>query len=112
MYFKRELIAQIIKLFTEEPDYRDERYDTIKHIIEKYYRKDFGKDIIVSYKLAADIDRAFRYIQQHVPQLRGKDWLLRQRNSGEISKDEYDEKSGIEKDIKFICKQMKVPFEF
>jgi hypothetical protein len=111
MYVKRILIGQIIKLFTEEPDYRDDRMETVKAIVEKYYRKEYGKDIVATCKLVFDIDRGFRYIQQHVPQLRGKDWLIRQKISGEMSQEEYEKKSGIEKDIKFICKQFQIEFK-
>jgi len=111
MYVKRILIAQIIKLFTDEPDYRDDRMATIEKIVELHYRKEYGKDIVATCKLVFDIDRGFRYIQQHVPQLRGKDWLVRQKISGEISEDEYIEKAGIEKNIRLVCKQFKISFE-
>lgn len=111
MYVKRILIGQIIKLFTEEPEYRDDRMATVKTIVEKYYRKDYGSDIIATCKLIFDIDRGFRYIQQHVPQLRGKDWLVRQKISGEMSQDEYNKRAGIERDIRFVCKQFKIDFE-
>lgn len=111
MYIRKDLLGQIIKVFSLDPKYRDDRMLTIEKVVKTHYRKWFGKDIVVTAKLISDIDRAFRYIQQHIPTLRGKNWLLRQRLSGEISEQEYQNNLDAINDIQKICKQMKLPFE-
>jgi len=90
MYTPKIVIQQVIKLFTDEPEFRDNRYGTIEKIVTDYYMNDYGNSIYVDFKLMTDIDRAFRYIQQYEPKLRGAEWLKRQRQSGEISKSEYE----------------------
>lgn len=90
MYAPNVLIQQVIKLFTEMPDYRDDRFKTIDYIVKNYYFFDYGKSYQMDYKIMSDIDRAFRYIQQHSPELRGNEWIKRQRKGGEISKEEYE----------------------
>jgi len=54
----------------------------------------------------SDIDRAFRYIQQHEPKLRGLHWLKRQRQGGEISKSEYEKL--MDDEIENYVKQLKL----
>ena len=90
MYVAKILVEQVIKLFVDKPDFRDDKYLTIEYIVNTYYRKEYGKSIVTDFKLMSDIDRAFRYIQQHEPSLRGKEWLKRQKQGGELSKSDYD----------------------
>jgi len=86
-----QLLTQVIDLFKEQPKYRDDRYGTIKYIIETYHLDVYGHNGVLSdFKLLTDIDRIFRLVQQEIPELRGKEWLKRQMQSGEISKDEYE----------------------
>jgi methionine synthase II (cobalamin-independent) len=53
-----------------------------------------------------DIDRAFRYIQQYEPKLRGAEWLKRQKQSGEISKSQYE--NYYDNEIEEIVRQLKL----
>jgi len=99
MYVHRILIQQIIRLFQEEPEYRDDHFGTIEAITRKYYIGEYGKSIKADFKLLADISRGFRYIQQYEPKLRGKTWLTRQRQAGEISRDEYEKFTEIKETI-------------
>jgi hypothetical protein len=108
MYTPKILVEQVIKLFTEQEEYRDDRYLTIQYIVDKYYKKEYGKSIILDYKLMSDIDRAFRYIQQYHPKLRGKTWLKRQRQAGEISKEDYIRLTEHELELETIVKQLKL----
>ena len=106
MYAPKIVIQQVIKLFTEEPSYRDDRYGTIVRIVTEHYYQDYGKSIYVDFKLMTDIDRSFRYIQQYEPKLRGSEWLKRQRQSGEISKNEYHTFQDSNNEIEEIVKQL------
>lgn len=108
MYTPRILIEQVVKLFTEEEKYRDERFLTIEYVVDTYYKDTYGKSIIMDFKLMTDIDRAFRYIQQYHPKLRGKTWLKRQRQAGEISKEEYLRLTEHESELESIVKQLKL----
>lgn len=93
MYVKKLIIKKVIDLFTNKPQFRDDRWGTIKKIVEELRseNKDFSEWVIVQH--AFDVDRSFRYVQQHIPSLRGNNWLQRQRNSGEISAEEYESKA-------------------
>jgi hypothetical protein len=71
MYSKAIVIQQTIKLFTDKVEYRDDRYGTVNYIVSTYYMETYGRNIKVDFKLMTDIDRAFRYIQQFEPSLRG-----------------------------------------
>jgi hypothetical protein len=106
MYVTRILIQQVLKLFVEKTEYRDDKYITIEYIVNTYYKNDYGKSIVVDFKLMSDIDRAFRYIQQHEPKLRGLHWLKRQRQGGEISKSEYEKL--MDDEIENYVKQLKL----
>jgi hypothetical protein len=44
-------------------------------------------DEVASLRLGFEVDRAFRYVQQHYPELRGEKWILRQKKAGEIKGD-------------------------
>lgn len=90
MYVAKILVEQVIKLFIEQPNYRDDNYGTIEYIVKKHYADDYGKSITVDFKLMSDISRAYRYIQQFEPKLRGENWLKRQRQGGVLSKSAYD----------------------
>jgi len=100
MYVHRILIQQIIKLFVEQPEYRDDHFGTIEYITRKYYIGEYGKSIKADFKLLADISRGFRFIQQFEPKYRGKTWLSRQRQAGEITRDEYEKCHEIKETIK------------
>jgi hypothetical protein len=108
MYAPRIVLQQVIELFTTVPYYRDERYETIEYIVNKYYLADYGKSIKMDYKLMSDIDRAFRNVQQLQPQLRGKNWIDRQRQSGEISAAEFQYMKSLQEDIDEIIVQLKL----
>ena len=110
MYVKKQVIAQVIKLFTDEPKYRDFKYGTITKIVKTHYSNEFGNDIEATCKLIMEIDRANRFIQQHVPALRGKNWLKRQKQGGVISADEYEKQLAISKALKKICLQLEMQF--
>ena len=56
----------------------------------------------------SDIDRAFRYVQQFQPQLRGKNWIDRQRQAGEISAKEFEYMKSAQDDIDEIIVQLKL----
>lgn len=90
MYAKKNVVKKVIDLFTENPEYRDDRWDTIKAVTDSLRETfpDLTEWGII--QLAFDADRAFRYVQQHVPNLRGASWMLRQLMAGEISKEEYE----------------------
>jgi len=106
MYVAKILVEQVIKLFIDSPEHRDDKYITIEYIVKTHYKKDYGKSITTDFKLMSDIDRAFRYIQQYEPTLRGKDWLKRQRQGGEISKTQYEKL--MDNEIEELVKQLKL----
>lgn len=85
MYVNKVILNKVINLFTEQPDLRDNRWATIKLVVEhvKAEFQHFDEELVIKY--AFDADRAFRYVQQHIPLLRGKDWLKRQKMSGNLS---------------------------
>jgi len=90
MYVKKLIIKKVIDLFIEYPVCRDDRWLTIRTITEQLRKENesFNEWAIIQY--AFDVDRSFRYVQQHIPSLRGKNWLERQVQSGELSRDEYE----------------------
>ena len=108
MYVKRILIEQMINLFTREPEIRDDRMKAISRVVNKHYKKQFGKSVTATSKLLFDIDRSFRYIQQHIPELRGRGWSRRQMISGEISKAEYEDQQKSQKQVRKIFSQMQL----
>lgn len=110
MYVQRILIEQIIKLFTEKPEYRDNHYGTIEYIVSNHYSDEYGKSVKADFKLMTDISRGFRYIQQFEPTLRGKTWIQRQWKAGEISREEYERQTEMSEEIKSVMKQMKIDF--
>jgi len=90
MYVNKLIINKVINLFTEQPNLRDNRWGTIKLVVE-YLKKEFqqfDEELVIKY--AFDADRAFRYVQQHIPYLRGDTWLKRQMMSGNLNKDKFD----------------------
>jgi hypothetical protein len=103
MYVAKILVQQVIKLFVDNPEYRDDKYITLEYIINTYYKNEYGKSITMDFKLMSDIDRAFRYIQQHDPKLRGEDWLKRQRQGGELSNLDLEDN-----EIEKLVKQLKL----
>ncbi len=62
-------------------------------------------------QLAFDVDRSFRYVQQHIPSLRGRTWLLRQRMAGEISEEEYQNHVNSIELLRDIAKDNDMPFQ-
>ncbi len=107
LYIKKELIQQVILLFQDNVKIRDSRLGTINYIISTYYRGWFGRDIIVSSKILFDIDRAFRFVQQHFPELRGSTWASRQKRGGELVEDDDTDI----KDMQELGKQLRIKFE-
>lgn len=101
------IVRQVINLFKKHPSFRDDRYGTIEYICLKFYREHYGHSIYSDFKLLSDIDRAFRMVQQEIPELRGADWLLRQRNGGEISQEEYENQK-MKSEIKESVEQLKL----
>lgn len=84
MYVHNKILEKVRILFTEQPEYRDERWATIV-MVSKQIRDELRiTDEIALVKIAFDVDRAFRYIQQHEPNLRGETWLARQKKGGEF----------------------------
>jgi len=84
MYVHKKILEKVSQLFTEEPEYRDERWNTIVKVstlIKDEFKITNEMSMI---KVAFDVDRAFRYVQQHNPKLRGKTWAKRQKQAGEI----------------------------
>ena len=111
MYANKFIVKKMILLLKEKPFYRDNRMKAVERIIlDNNYRLLWGKCIKDDCKTAFDIDRTFRYVQQHVPSLRGNNWLKRQRMAGEISEDEYREALRKKKQIKQICIQLDIQF--
>lgn len=94
MYANQTVYEQVKKLFIEMPGCRDNRDKTIEYIVKTYYLNMFGVGIIYTFRLLANIDRAFREVQQDCPELRGKNWPWRQFISGEINKDELQAANG------------------
>jgi hypothetical protein len=82
MYVQKTLIERVIKLFIENPKMRDDKYATVEYVVNKYYKSHIGKSVKTDFKLYSDIDRAFRYIQQHEKSLRGDNWKKRQKQGG------------------------------
>jgi hypothetical protein len=83
MYVHRKILEKVRNLFTEQPEFRDERWGTVV-LISKEVKEELGIiDEIALVKIAFDVDRAFRYIQQHEPNMRGETWLQRQKKGGE-----------------------------
>jgi hypothetical protein len=111
MYVRREIIVNVINLFKANPKMRDNRIATIECLVEKHYAEWFGKNVKASAILVMDIDRAFRLVQQYTPDLRGKNWLKRQKQSGEITADEYKKAMRTIGYIKSITSQLKLTFE-
>lgn len=111
MYVKKQIVKQVIELFSEDASYRDDRWETIRAVTNTL-RKDFPElDEFGIIQLAFDVDRAFRYIQQHIPSLRGESWLERQRMSGEISREEYDKESEHIDFIRELSLEKHLPFQ-
>lgn len=89
MYVNKVILNKVINLFTEQPDLRDNRWATIKLVVEylKIEFKEFNEELVIKY--AFDADRAFRYVQQHIPALRGSHWNKRQKMGGRLTKDDF-----------------------
>lgn len=82
MYVHDKILEKVRILFTEQPEYRDEHWATVV-LVAKQIKDELGiNDEIALVKIAFDVSRAFRYIQQHEPNMRGKEWLQRQKQGG------------------------------
>jgi hypothetical protein len=82
MYIHKRIIDKVAELFTNDPKYRDDKWGTIIKI-SKVIREELDiKGETPFLKIAFDVDRAFRYVQEHYPSLRGETWLKRQRQGG------------------------------
>ena len=100
-----QIVTQVIALFKKHETFRDERYETIEYIINKHYKEFYGKSIFTDFKLLTDIDRAFRLVQAEIVELRGKKWLDRQRQGGEISQEDYENQK-MQSDIRDAAQQL------
>jgi hypothetical protein len=100
------IVKQVIDLFKKHPSFRDDRYETVEWILLKHYRNHYGHSIKADFRILTEIDRAFRLIQQDIPELRGKTWLARQRQGGELSAEEYEREKMMEDDILEAAKQL------
>ena len=89
-FISKEIISEVINVFVENKKLRDDRWGTIKIVTDRIMKKNKLKHRWSLVKISFDVDRAFRYVQQHIPEMRGKTWLKRQLQAGEISKDDYD----------------------
>jgi hypothetical protein len=110
MYIKKEIVAKVMDLFSKQPKYRDERLETVK-IVSEQIAAENGLDLWGTVLVAFDVDRTFRYVQQHVPSLRGDTWLARQRQSGEISEEEYQSLKEHLDFIKDLAEENKLGFQ-
>lgn len=110
-YVSNKIIAHVIDLFRKEPKYRDDRQGTVLRIIKDFYSPVWGHNMKNDCKLVYDVDRAFRFVQQHVPQLRGAKWHWRQYMSGEISRKEYELSMKNINSLKNLCVQQELKFE-
>ena len=90
MYVKKQIVKEVIDLFTDKPEMRDDRWETMRIVTGILRRDNPELSEWGMIQLAFDVDRAFRYVQQHIPQLRGTNWMYRQMRSGEISKEDYE----------------------
>ena len=108
MYVKKLVYKQVIRLFVEAPEYRDKRVDTIAHIVQTHYTRYYGVTVETDFRILSDIDRAFRLVQQHVPELRGLKWLERQRKGGEI--DNGGQLALEEEMVRDACNQLQLKF--
>lgn len=84
MYVHKQIIQKVTDLFVRNPAFRDERFNTVVLISQEIKRELQITDESSMIKVAFDVDRAFRYVQQHNPELRGTTWLQRQKQAGEI----------------------------
>ena len=66
--------------------YRDDRWGTIMYIDDRICENVDNRRYIL--KTAFDTDRYFRWLQEKYPELRGKTWMSRQKQSG--NKNPYD----------------------
>lgn len=98
----------MILLFRQHPEYRDKRWLAIEKIITDNYMPLWGKSILSDCKLAYDIDRMFRLIQQKIPELRGKEWLKRQRMGGVASSEVFSDRE--QKNVTNAYVQMQIQF--
>jgi hypothetical protein len=91
MYVHKKIIEKVSELFTNEPNYRNERWQTIVKVSNAIKLELNIKEETSMIKVAFDVDRAFRYIQQHNPKLRGETWLKRQKQGGEHNSIDNDD---------------------
>jgi hypothetical protein len=90
-YIKKDIVQKMIAVFLKSPELRDDRWGAMKIVIEQVQKENPTFDLWVLIRLAFDVDRSFRYVQQHIPTLRGEKWTERQVMSGEMTAEEEDE---------------------
>lgn len=105
MYIHERIIANVIDLFRKHPEYRDDKWGTIKRVWSNIKHELQIFDELSSIKIAFDVDRAFRYVQQHFPELRGETWAKRQKQGGVYNGDVLIHKTESEK-IQYIQKSL------
>jgi hypothetical protein len=90
MYGSKSLMIKVINLFEEHPEFRDDRWGTIKNIMDDAIpdKTKVSTDYLI--QTAFTIDRFFRYVQQHMAHLRGEEWEKRQKRGGNHIKDDLD----------------------
>lgn len=109
-YVRKELLQQVIKLFRDLPRYRDDRIGAIEFIFQTYYKSWVNINNIKTVSIILfDIDRAFRLIQQHAPELRGEQWKKRQKKGGRKYFYNPDDKE-YNDELQDICNQLSLTF--
>lgn len=87
MYVHEQVIQSVIKLLHTTPQFRDDRWGTIKRVwVDLKYELGVLDDIALL-RLGFEVDRAYMYVQQHYPELRGDTWAQRHKKSGDIKVD-------------------------
>lgn len=99
-----QLLEMIIALFTKKPQYRDDRWGTIMYIDDRICENVDNRRYIL--KTAFDTDRYFRWLQEKYPELRGKTWVSRQKQSG--NKNTFDLTPQEKKQAEEMMKQLQL----
>lgn len=105
MYIHSKIIANLITLFKESPEYRDDKWGTIRKVTNLIKLEHDLTDELSTMKIAVYVDRTFRYVQQHFPELRGKKWIERQKMAGAMRGDFASYKTESER-IQYIQKSL------
>jgi len=97
MYKNKTILTKVVTLFTDYPNYRDDRWGTIKLLLDDVIPDKSAVKTAYIIHVAFTIDRYFRYVQQHIISLRGNEWRKRQKQGGEAG-------GNYDKDEKMVLK--------